>query len=73
MCFVKILFHFLDVVVVIEFAHEKKLFLTCFTHHKVVLWKGCQLDLWHKLHIIDLCIEVKCLKIGHISTEKRDI
>ena len=45
MCFVKILFHLLEVAVGIDFMREKNLFLTCFTHCKVVLWKICELDL----------------------------
>jgi len=45
MCFVKILFHLLEVAVGIDFMREKNLFLTRFTHYKVVLWKICELDL----------------------------
>jgi hypothetical protein len=48
-CFVKILFHLLEVAVGIDFAREKKMFLTGFTHRKAGLWKSCELDLWHKL------------------------
>jgi hypothetical protein len=43
--FVKILFHFSEVAVGIEFAREKKLFLTGFTHRKIALWKSRELDL----------------------------
>ena len=45
MCFVKFLFHLLEVAVGIDFAREKKMFLTGFTHCKVGLWKSCELDL----------------------------
>jgi hypothetical protein len=45
MCFVKILFHCCQIAVGIEFMREKNLFLTCFTHRKVVLWISCELDL----------------------------
>ena len=45
MCFVKILFHLLEVAVGIDFMREKNLFLTCFAHCKVALWKSCELDL----------------------------
>ena len=45
MCFVKILFHCSQIAVGIEFMREKKLFLTCFAHRKVVLWISCELDL----------------------------
>lgn len=41
----KILFHFSKVTVGIEFAREKKIFLTGFTHYKVALWKSCELRL----------------------------
>jgi len=49
MCFVKFLFHFVEVAVGIDFAREKKMFLTGFTHRKVRLWKSCELDLENKL------------------------
>jgi len=45
MCFVKILFHLSEVAVNIEFAREKKIFLTGFAHRKIELWKSCELDL----------------------------
>jgi hypothetical protein len=45
MCFVKILFHLPEVAVGIDFMREKNLFLTCFAHCKVALWKSCELDL----------------------------
>jgi hypothetical protein len=45
MCFIKILFHLLEVAVGIDFMREKNLFLTCFTHYKTVLWKSCELVL----------------------------
>jgi len=34
------LFHLIEVVVGVEFAHKKKLFLTCFAHRKFFLWKS---------------------------------
>ena len=43
--FVKFLFHLIEVYVVIDFAREKKMFLTSFTHRKYVLWKNCGLGL----------------------------
>jgi len=46
MCFTKFLFHLLEVAVGIDFAREKKLFLTGFAHHKFSLWKSCELGLW---------------------------
>jgi hypothetical protein len=55
MCFVKILFHLLEVAVGIDFMREKKLFLTCFTHHKFGLWKSCELDLERKLFVNCSC------------------
>ena len=45
MCFVKFLFHLPEVAVSIDFAREKKMFLTGFTHYKVGLWKSCELVL----------------------------
>jgi hypothetical protein len=51
MCFPKILFHFSEVAVGIEFAREKKLFLTGFAHHKIGLWKSCELGLRCELHV----------------------
>jgi len=45
MCFVKFLFHLLEVAVGIDFAREKKMFFTGFTHCKVRLWKSCELGL----------------------------
>jgi hypothetical protein len=45
MCFIKILFHCCQIAVGIGFMREKKLFLTCFAHRKVVLWISCELDL----------------------------
>ncbi len=43
--FVKFLFHFIEVYVVIDFAREKKMFLTSFAHCKYDLWKSCGLSL----------------------------
>jgi len=37
-CFGKILFHLPEVFVNIDFAHRKKMFLTCFTQRKFFLW-----------------------------------
>jgi hypothetical protein len=51
MCFVKILFHLLQVAVGIDFTCEKNLFLTGFTHHNFGLWKSCELGLEHKLFV----------------------
>jgi len=45
MCFVRFLFHLLEVAVCIDFAREKKMFLTGFAHCKVGLWKSCELGL----------------------------
>jgi hypothetical protein len=56
MCFVKILFHLLEVAVGIDFMCEKNLFLTCFTHCKVVLWKICELDLLFE-SLVNRCVE----------------
>jgi hypothetical protein len=41
--FVEFLFHFVEVAVSIDFAHEKKLLLTGFAQRKCVLWKSCGL------------------------------
>ena len=49
MCFIKFLFHLLEVAVGIDFAREKNLFLTGFTHCKTGLWKSCELGLKKKL------------------------
>ena len=57
MCFVRFLFHFLEVAVGIDFAREKKMFLTGFTHCKARLWKSCELSLWCELPVNCLCIE----------------
>lgn len=62
MCFVKFLFHLSEVAVSIDFAREKKMFFTGFTHCKVGLWKSCELDLWRKSPVNCLCIEGKCSK-----------
>jgi hypothetical protein len=43
--FIKFLFHLIEVSAVIDFAREKKMFLTGFTHRKYVLWKSCGLVL----------------------------
>lgn len=43
--FVKFLFHLVETAINTEFAREKNLFLTCFAHRKLVLWKSCGLDL----------------------------
>jgi hypothetical protein len=43
--FGKFLFHFIEVSVVIDFAREKKMFLTGFAHRKYDLWKSCGLCL----------------------------
>ena len=48
MCFAKFLFHLPEVAVGIDFAREKKMFLTGFTHRKVRLWKSCELVLEDK-------------------------
>jgi len=53
----KILFHFSKVTVGIEFAREKKIFLTGFTHCKVALWKRCELGLPFEPLIDPLYIE----------------
>jgi hypothetical protein len=72
MCFIKILFHFSQVAVGNEFAHEKKYFLTCFAHCKVGLWKSCELDLLVELLVNCFFIEKEVLKIDRNSTEKQD-
>jgi hypothetical protein len=41
----KFLFHLLEVAVSIDFAREKKIYFTGFTHRKVGLWKSCELGL----------------------------
>ena len=51
MCFAKFLFHLLEVAVGIDFAREKNLFLTGFTHCKARLWKSCELGLEDKLFV----------------------
>jgi hypothetical protein len=43
--FEKNLFHFLEVYIVIDFAREKKMFLTSFAQRKLNLWKSCGLSL----------------------------
>ena len=43
--FGKFLFHLIEVSVVIDFAHEKKMFLTGYTHRKYDLWISCGLCL----------------------------
>jgi hypothetical protein len=45
MRFEKNFFHLVKVTVVIDFAREKKLFLTSFAQRKFNLWKSCELDL----------------------------
>jgi hypothetical protein len=70
MCFVKILFHLLEVAVSIDFAREKKMFLTGFTHRKAGLWKSCELDLLFESHVNCLSIEKIVLEIVCNSTEK---
>ena len=45
MCFVKFLFHLSEVTVSIDFAREKKMFFTGFTHLNLSLWKSCELGL----------------------------
>jgi len=45
MCFTNFLFHLLEVAVGIDFAREKKMFFTGFTHCKVQLWKSGELGL----------------------------
>ena len=57
MCFTNFLFHLSEVAVNIDFAREKKMFFTGFTHYKVRLWKSCELGLWHELQANCLCIE----------------
>jgi hypothetical protein len=44
MSFAEFLFHSMEVPVSIDFAQEKKLFFTGFTHGKAALWKSCE---WH--------------------------
>jgi len=39
--FSEFLFHLLEVLVSVDFAREKNLFLTCFAQRKLVLWKSC--------------------------------
>jgi hypothetical protein len=72
LCFVKFLFHLSEVAVGIDFAREKKMFLTGFTHCKVGLWKSCELGLWHELAVNGLCIEENRLKSA-ISVLKNSI
>ena len=43
--FGKFLFHLIEVSVVIDFAREKKMFLTGFAHRKYDLWISCGLRL----------------------------
>jgi hypothetical protein len=43
--FSKFLFHLIEVSVVIDFAREKKMFLTSFAHRKYGLWISCGLSL----------------------------
>ena len=72
MCFVKFLFHLSEVAVSIDFAREKKMFFTGFTHLNLSLWKSCELGLeqwWFAKHSIR---RIKWFKIGDISTEKPD-
>ena len=45
LCFVEFLFHLTEVSVIIDFAREKKMFLTGFAHRKYDLWKSCGLCL----------------------------
>ena len=72
MCFVRFLFHLLEVAVCIDFAREKKMFLTGFTHCKVGLWKRCDLGLWRELPVNYLCIEENRVKLA-ISVLKNRI
>jgi hypothetical protein len=48
--FGKFLFHIIEVAVSIEFAHKKKLFFTCFAHHKLILWESCGLGCFPAFH-----------------------
>ena len=43
--FVEFFFHLIEVSVVIDFAREKKLFLTGYAHRKYDLWISCGLCL----------------------------
>ena len=43
--FIEFLFHLIEVSVVIDFAREKKLFLTGYAHRKYDLWISCGLCL----------------------------
>lgn len=72
MCFSKFLFHLLEVTVGIDFAREKKIFFTGFTHCKVGLWKTCELGLLFELLINCLSIDKIVHKIDGINTEKKD-
>jgi len=58
-CFGKILFHLPEVFVNIDFAHEKKMFLTCFAQRKFFLWITGGLDLQGQ---IDLKLQYEGLK-----------
>ena len=42
--FLKFLFHLVEVIISIDFAHEKNLFLTGFAQRKLILWKSCGLS-----------------------------
>jgi len=43
--FIEFLFHLIEVSMVIDFAREKKMFLTSFAQRKLNLWKSCGLSL----------------------------
>ncbi len=43
--FIEFLFHLIEVSVVIDFAHEKNLFLTGYAHRNYDLWISCGLCL----------------------------
>ena len=43
--FIEFLFHLIEVYVAIDFAREKKLFLTGYAHRKYDLWISCGLCL----------------------------
>ena len=45
MSFGDFLFHLSEVAVVVDFAREKKMLITGFTHRKSALWKTCELHL----------------------------
>jgi hypothetical protein len=50
--FSEFLFHLPEVVVSVDFAREKNLFLTSFAQRKLVLWKSCGFALSLFLYVI---------------------